>query len=159
MAQAMHDRRNRGGRHGLDPSGTVEAGIDPTEEFAEQIDLHRAPYDAKVEEVTEELFGPEAERNRITAANARAFQAIATMAVTLLVVIFIVAQLEGSFEVENDSAFYDAYQNTVGLIGDSFLLMAITIIVAVAGLILYYVSGFGGGGGPNGGMGGGGRFR
>lgn len=155
MAQAMHDRRNRDGRHGIEPSGAVEAGLDSAEEFTEQIDAHRAPFDAKVEDVTEELFGAEEERGPVTAANARAFQGIATMAVTLLVVIYIVGQLEGSFEVENDSAFYDAYNSTVGLIGDSFLLMAVTIIVAVAGLILYYVSGFGGGGG--GGMGG--RFR
>lgn len=157
MAQAMHDRRNPAGRHGPSASGAVGAGLDSAEEFAEQIDAHRAPFDAKVEDVTEELFGAEEERGPVTAANARAFQAIATMAVTLLVVIYIVGQLESSFEVSNNSSFHSAYESTVGLIGDSFLLMAVTIIVAVAGLILYYVSGFGGGGGNMGG--GGGRFR
>lgn len=158
MAQAMHPDANGRGRYGPESRGdsVIDRGLDTAEQTAEAVDMHRKPFDAKVDQVTEDIFGAEEERGPIRAASAASFRRVATMAVTLLVVIYIVAQLEGSFEVNDSSQFSGAYDTTVGLIGDTFTLMAITLIVAVAGLILYYVGGFGGGGGGNGG---GGRFR
>jgi hypothetical protein len=92
----------------------------------------------------------------VETALAATFNTIVAAAVTLLVGIFVFAEIADVMPEPENNSLANASDTVQGTTGNAFTLGAVAIIVLVATLILGLIgSGFAGGGG--GGMGGGGR--
>ena len=85
--------------------------------------------------------------NFVTASAAGAFNTLAVAAVTLIVVVFVVGQIDDAMSMDEEAEFYESYETVIGTTGSAFDLAAVALIVLVASVILWYVSGFGGNGG------------
>lgn len=81
--------------------------------------------------------------NLVEAAMSGTFLAIVSAAVTLLVGIYVFAEISDTMPTPENAELANATSNVKSTTGSAFQLAAVAIIVLVAGLILSLVGGFG----------------
>jgi len=129
--QAVPDVQNQPGIR-----DRVKSALDAAQD---QRDIMEGARDAKAKEHT--LSG--GQPTIVHAAAAGAFNTLAVAAVTLIVVVFVVGQIDESMSMDSESEFYESYETVISTTGSAFDLAAVALIVLVASVILWYVSGFG----------------
>ena len=121
------------------PNGHREGRLSDAEYYARLTNKAKKRKQAE----TREKYAAPADAGFIHAAAAGAFQTLAVAGVTLMVVVFVVMMIDESIEVDSESEFGSSYDTITSTLGDAFNLAAVALIVLVASVILWYVSGFG----------------
>ncbi len=78
------------------------------------------------------------------------FRTVGVAAVTLVVIAFIVSEIDTTMPDPENSDLHNATNDTISTTGDALSLGAVAIIIMIAVLMLRLISGIGGGGGGRG---------
>jgi hypothetical protein len=83
---------------------------------------------------------PEGKRRAFIAA---VVQMVGVAAVTIIVMIFIISEIITVMPAPSDSGLANATAGIISIVGSSFTLAGVALVVIIAGAILFYVGNFG----------------